>query len=143
MFHVAYAVMQVNKCFHCFILWFLQKGELRCLLPRSLLNNGFFPESTFPGGTNHKDTGSRGFNYSWSGHRKMPSYINKLVFPEQFLTALRTITMKESEVYQVSSLLEEVRYVISFSSVSFSQYFPISLCCINFLNLSNICKRNY
>ncbi|KAI3444629.1 hypothetical protein Pfo_001294 [Paulownia fortunei] len=85
-----------------------QKGELRCLLPRSLLNNGFFPESTLPGGTSNKGTGSEGFNYSWSGHRKMPSYINKLVFPEEFLTALRTITMKECEFYQVSSLLEEL-----------------------------------
>ncbi|PIN16232.1 N-methyltransferase [Handroanthus impetiginosus] len=85
-----------------------QKGELRCLLPRNLLNNGFFPESTLPVGTGNKGTSSQGFNYSWSGPRKMPSYINKLVFPEEFLTALRTITMKESELYQVSSLLEEL-----------------------------------
>ncbi|KAL8500146.1 hypothetical protein ACS0TY_019947 [Phlomoides rotata] len=84
-----------------------QKGELRCLLPRSLLNNGFFPESTLPEGTNEKHTASQ-FNFSWSGHRKMPSYSSKLVFPEQFLTALRTITMKENELYQVSSLLEEL-----------------------------------
>lgn len=44
----------------------------------------------------------------------MPSYISKLVFPEQFLTALRTITMKEKELYQVSSLLEEVRGLTNF-----------------------------
>ncbi|XP_011091377.1 protein-lysine N-methyltransferase EFM1 [Sesamum indicum] len=85
-----------------------QKGELRCLLPRNLLKSGFFPESTLPGGTSNKDSGSQGFNYSWSGQRKAPSYINKLVFPEEFLTALRTITMKENELYQVSSLLEEL-----------------------------------
>ncbi|KAL0428948.1 UNVERIFIED_CONTAM: hypothetical protein Sradi_0520800 [Sesamum radiatum] len=78
-----------------------QKGELRCLLPRSLLKSGFFPRSTLPGGTSNKDTGSQGFNYSWSGQRKAPSYINKLVFPEEFLTALRTITMKENELYQL------------------------------------------
>ncbi|KAL2233953.1 UNVERIFIED_CONTAM: hypothetical protein Sindi_1127500 [Sesamum indicum] len=85
-----------------------EKGELRCLLPRNLLKSGFFPESTLPGGTSNKDSGSQGFNYSWSGQRKAPSYINKLVFPEEFLTALRTITMKENELYQVSSLLEEL-----------------------------------
>ncbi|KAK6162439.1 hypothetical protein DH2020_002280 [Rehmannia glutinosa] len=85
-----------------------QKGELRCLLPRSSLNIGFFPESTLPGGTSNKGTGNQGFNYSWSGHRKMPTYINNLVFPEDFLTALRTITMNENELYQVSSFLEEL-----------------------------------
>ncbi|KAL0379601.1 UNVERIFIED_CONTAM: hypothetical protein Sangu_0024400 [Sesamum angustifolium] len=85
-----------------------QKGELRCLLPRSLLKSGFFPESTLPGRTSNEDSGSQAFNYSWSGQRKAPSYINKLVFPEEFLTALRTITMKENELYQVSSLLEEL-----------------------------------
>lgn len=85
-----------------------QKGELRCLLPRSLLKNGFFLESTLPEGTSKKDTGNQGFNYSWSGHRKMPSYTDKLIFPENFLTALRTITIKENEIYQVSSLLEEL-----------------------------------
>ncbi|KAK4418708.1 Serine/threonine-protein kinase dst1 [Sesamum alatum] len=84
-----------------------QKGELRCLLPRSLLKSGFFPESTLPVEPSNKDSGSQGFNYSWSGQRKAPSYIDKLVFPEEFLTALRTITMKENELYQVSSLLEE------------------------------------
>ncbi|KAL7121228.1 hypothetical protein ACP275_02G170100 [Erythranthe tilingii] len=80
-----------------------QKGELRCLLTRNLLDKGFFSERNFPEGTSNK-----GFNYSWSGNRKMPSYINKLVFPEEFLSALRTITMKENELYQVSSLLEEL-----------------------------------
>ncbi|CAM8899606.1 unnamed protein product [Rhodiola kirilowii] len=48
-------------------------------------------------------------SYSWSGKRKMPSYLSKLVFPEDFLTALRTISMKEEQLYQVSSMLEEVR----------------------------------
>ncbi|KAK4411345.1 hypothetical protein Sango_0207500 [Sesamum angolense] len=87
---------------------YLMKGELRCLLPRSLLKSGFFPESTLPGRTSNEDSGSQAFNYSWSGQRKAPSYINKLVFPEEFLTALRTITMKENELYKVSSLLEEL-----------------------------------
>ncbi|KAL9690636.1 hypothetical protein QQ045_011042 [Rhodiola kirilowii] len=38
----------------------------------------------------------------------MPSYLSKLVFPEDFLTALRTISMKEDQLYQVSSMLEEL-----------------------------------
>ncbi|KAL2552968.1 SET domain-containing protein [Forsythia ovata] len=84
-----------------------QKAELRCLLPRSLLKRGFFPHSA-PEETNNEVTNARICNYSWSGLRKMPSYVNKLVFPEDFLTALRTIAMKESEVYKVSSLLEEL-----------------------------------
>ncbi|KAL3814878.1 hypothetical protein ACJIZ3_016146 [Penstemon smallii] len=85
-----------------------QKGELRCLLRRSLLNNGFFPESTLSGGTNDKGTGTQALNYSWSGHRKMPSYVDKLVFPDEFLSSLRTIAMNETELYEVSSLLEEL-----------------------------------
>lgn len=85
-----------------------QKGELRCLLPSRLLANGFFPESNLPQGAKNKDSSSQGFNYSWSGPRKIPSYANKLVFPEEFLTVLRTVAMKESELYKVSSLLEEL-----------------------------------
>lgn len=46
--------------------------------------------------------------YSWSGERKMPSYLNRLVFPEDFLTALRTIAMKDDELYKVTSLLTEL-----------------------------------
>ncbi|KAI9180759.1 hypothetical protein LWI28_007876 [Acer negundo] len=38
----------------------------------------------------------------------MPSYSNKLVFPESFLAALRTIAMKQDEHLKVSSLLEEL-----------------------------------
>lgn len=38
----------------------------------------------------------------------MPSYINKLVFPENFLTALRTIAMQENNISQVSEFLEEL-----------------------------------
>ncbi|KAL6569455.1 hypothetical protein OROMI_013969 [Orobanche minor] len=85
-----------------------QKGELRCLLPRSLLDNGFFSGNTSTEGTINKSMDNQGFDYSWSGRRKMPSYCNKLVFPEAFLTALRTITMKENELNHVSSLLEEL-----------------------------------
>ncbi|KAG9142401.1 hypothetical protein Leryth_025422 [Lithospermum erythrorhizon] len=47
-------------------------------------------------------------NYSWSGERKMPSYLDKLVFPEEFMSALRTIAMTEDQTYQVSALLEEL-----------------------------------
>ncbi|KAK8501423.1 hypothetical protein V6N12_041755 [Hibiscus sabdariffa] len=47
-------------------------------------------------------------NFSWSGHRRTPSYLNKLVFPEDFMTALRTIAMQEDHVSKVSSMLEEL-----------------------------------
>ncbi|XP_059634085.1 uncharacterized protein LOC132276605 isoform X2 [Cornus florida] len=85
-----------------------QKAEMRCLLPRSLLDQGFFPASTPQKENKDKYGISQVCNYSWSGQRKMPSYLNKLVFPEDFLTALRTIAMQEDELYQVSSLLEEL-----------------------------------
>lgn len=86
----------------------LQKGELRCLLPRSLLNHGFFETCDQQKQTNDQCTASQVCNYSWCGQRKKPSYINKLVFPEDFVTSLRTIAMREEELYHVSSLLEEV-----------------------------------
>lgn len=85
-----------------------QKGELRCLLPRSLLNHGFFKTCDQQKQTDDKCTASQVCNYSWCGQRKKPSYINKLVFPEDFLTSLRTIAMREEELYRVSSLLEEL-----------------------------------
>nr|AKM76823.1 SET domain-containing protein [Pelargonium myrrhifolium] len=85
-----------------------QKAEMRCLLPKSLLDHGFFPAGS------PKDKGKdtckvdQTCNYSWSGQRKTPSYVNKLVFPEIFLTTLRTIAMREDELFKVSSLLEEL-----------------------------------
>ncbi|XP_075094366.1 uncharacterized protein LOC107795691 isoform X2 [Nicotiana tabacum] len=85
-----------------------QKAELRCLLPRSLLNRGFFPPSDASGEDKDKCISSQVCNYSWSGQRKMPSYLHKLVFPADFLNALRTVAMKENELYSVSSLLEEL-----------------------------------
>ncbi|XP_016450466.1 uncharacterized protein LOC107775252 isoform X2 [Nicotiana tabacum] len=85
-----------------------QKAELRCLLPRSLLNRGFFPPSDASGEDKDKCISSQVCNYSWSGQRKMPSYLHKLVFPADFLNALRTVAMKENELYRVSSLLEEL-----------------------------------
>ncbi|KAK2974763.1 hypothetical protein RJ640_027124 [Escallonia rubra] len=85
-----------------------QKAEMRCLLPRSLLDRGFFPACTPKKGSNQNCAVTQVSNYSWSGQRKMPSYVNKLVFPEEFLTSLRTIAMRENELYQVSSLLEEL-----------------------------------
>ncbi|KAA8520567.1 hypothetical protein F0562_014823 [Nyssa sinensis] len=85
-----------------------QKAEMRCLLPRSLLDHGFFPASTPQKESKDKYAASQVCNYSWSGQRKMPTYLNKLVFPEDFFTTLRTIAMREDELYQVSSLLEEL-----------------------------------
>ena len=53
--------------------------------------------------------------------------MNKLVFPEMFLSTLRTIAMNEDELYQVSTLLEEVlvsasRHLVSLSTYYFSIY---------------------
>lgn len=80
---------------------------MRCLLPRKLLDHGFYPQNT----SNVKGNdvcSNRAYNYSWSGQRKIPSYLDQLIFPEKFLTALRTISMQEDELMQVSSLLTEV-----------------------------------
>ncbi|RDX71769.1 Ribulose-1,5 bisphosphate carboxylase/oxygenase large subunit N-methyltransferase, chloroplastic, partial [Mucuna pruriens] len=86
----------------------VQKAEMRCLLPKTLLDNGFFPLSTENNGENNKSKVDQVCNYSWSGQRKMPSYANKLVFPEKFMTTLRTIAMQEDELFKVSSMLEEL-----------------------------------
>ncbi|XP_058008337.1 uncharacterized protein LOC110637071 isoform X2 [Hevea brasiliensis] len=78
-----------------------QKAEMRCLLPKSLLDHGFFPAGTPNNDRNGKCKADQVCNFSWSGQRKMPSYINKLVFPEDFLTSLRTIAMQEDELYKL------------------------------------------
>ncbi|BBG97469.1 SET domain-containing protein, partial [Prunus dulcis] len=85
-----------------------QKAEMRCLLPRSLLDYGFFPPDISNKEGDDKCKLDHGCSYSWSGQRKMPTYLHRLVFPENFLTALRTIAMQEDELFQVSSLLEEI-----------------------------------
>ncbi|KAH0471130.1 hypothetical protein IEQ34_000853 [Dendrobium chrysotoxum] len=79
----------------------LQKAELRCLLPRSLLDNGFYTGY-------HKDEVSERSSFSWSGQRKVPSYLHKLVFPQEFMAALRTITMQDHEIKKATSLLAEL-----------------------------------
>ncbi|PKA52773.1 [Fructose-bisphosphate aldolase]-lysine N-methyltransferase, chloroplastic [Apostasia shenzhenica] len=79
----------------------LQKAELRCLLPKSLLDNGFSAGC-------HKKEGSQLSSYSWSGQRKVPSYLQKSIFPQEFMAALRTIKMQDHEHMQVTSLLEEL-----------------------------------
>ncbi|KAL6290145.1 hypothetical protein ACE6H2_007655 [Prunus campanulata] len=85
-----------------------QKAEMRCLLPRSLLDHGFFPVDISNKEGYDKCKLDHVCSYSWSGQRKMPTYLHRLVFPENFLTALRTIAMQEDELFQVSSLLEEL-----------------------------------
>ena len=83
-----------------------QKAEMRCLLSKSLLDRGFFSNKK-----EANDNSTEVPNYSWSGQRKPPSYLSKLVFPEEFLTCLRTIAMRENEIFKVSSLLQEVHHV--------------------------------
>ncbi|PUZ62418.1 hypothetical protein GQ55_4G355900 [Panicum hallii var. hallii] len=85
----------------------IQKGELRCLLPRSLLDNGFFGIHSSEDKDNKKNI-SPFSSYSWSGQRKVPSYLHKIVFPQEFMSTLRTIAMQDHELEQVASLLGEV-----------------------------------
>ncbi|CAM0912527.1 unnamed protein product [Alopecurus aequalis] len=87
----------------------MQKAELRCLLPTNLLDSGFFGTSTSSceDDDNKKNT-NQFSSYSWSGQRKVPSYLHKNVFPQEFLSTLRTIAMQEHEIEQVASLLGEV-----------------------------------
>ncbi|XP_062233725.1 uncharacterized protein LOC133930954 isoform X2 [Phragmites australis] len=85
----------------------IQKGELRCLLPGSLLDNGFFGSRSSEDKDNKKNT-SHFSSYSWSGQRKVPSYLQKIVFPQEFISTLRTVAMQEHELEQVASLLGEV-----------------------------------
>ncbi|XP_072967093.1 protein-lysine N-methyltransferase EFM1 isoform X2 [Typha angustifolia] len=86
----------------------IQKAELRCLLPKTLLDRGFFSSCPFEDIENKDSSAVQISNYSWSGQRMVPSYVNKLVFPQEFIMALRTITMQEHEFQQVSSLLGEL-----------------------------------
>ncbi|WCJ26812.1 SET domain-containing protein [Euphorbia peplus] len=85
-----------------------QKVEMRCLLPKSLLDHGFFPVVNSKNDSGEKCKREKVCDFSWSGQRKNPSYLNKLVFPEDFLAMLRTVAMQEAELYKVSSLLEEL-----------------------------------
>ncbi|KAJ0797631.1 putative methyltransferase transcription regulator SET family [Helianthus annuus] len=82
-----------------------QKAEMRCLLSKKSLDHGFFSSEKE---TRDKVKETEVVNYSWSGQRKTPSYLNSLVFPDEFLTCLRTIAMSEDEIFRVSSLLEEL-----------------------------------
>jgi hypothetical protein len=85
---------------------------MRCLLPKTLLDNGFLSASQ----KNH-DTSTRYAselsNFSWTGERKAPSYLNRLVFPEEFMATLRTISMKDNEIDRVASMLAEVSNILS------------------------------
>ncbi|OMO78698.1 hypothetical protein CCACVL1_14200 [Corchorus capsularis] len=85
-----------------------QNAAMRCLLPKNLLHRGFFPIGSSSNKANNTCEADKIRNFSWSGQRRTPSYLNKLVFPEDFMTALRTIAMQEDEVSKVSSLLEEL-----------------------------------
>ena len=80
---------------------------MRCLLPKTLLDIGFFSTSE-KGHSTITRCATEVSNYSWSGERKSPSYLNRLVFPEEFMATLRTISMKDFEIDRVSSMLAEV-----------------------------------
>lgn len=90
-----------------YVFCIVQKGELRCLLPRRLLDNGFFGICSSEDKDSKKNT-SPFSSFSWSGQRKVPSYLHKNVFPQEFMSTLRTIATQEHELEQVASLLGEV-----------------------------------
>lgn len=102
----------------------MQNLPLRWLLPSSELKRGFCSQSK-------SATLSRTLverqklivtGHSWSGHRKAPAYVEQIVFPEDLLTALRIVAMKEDEVYHVVGLLEEVGCLtLPFFASSFSR----------------------
>ena len=71
------------------------------------MDHGFFPQGV-PKDGDDKHKPDQVCSYSWSGQRKIPSYVNKLIFPENFLSTLRTIAMQEDQLFKVSALLEEV-----------------------------------
>ncbi|KAJ0112640.1 hypothetical protein Patl1_00315 [Pistacia atlantica] len=94
----------------------IQKAEMRCLLPKALLDHGFFPPGSQKDEDNNECKVDHICNFSWSGQRNTPSYINKLVFPGNFLSALRTIAMKEDEHSKVALLLEENNLISVFET---------------------------
>jgi hypothetical protein len=75
----------------------------------NLLHSGFFGTNTSScEDDGNKKNSSHVSSFSWSGQRKVPSYLHKNVFPQEFLSTLRTIAMQEYELEQVASLLGEV-----------------------------------
>ncbi|XP_057867439.2 uncharacterized protein LOC131074771 isoform X2 [Cryptomeria japonica] len=84
-----------------------QNLQLRWLLPESLLRKGNSNESSLTLDGCMKDS-SQVLGYSWSGHRKLPSYMDHFVFPEDLMAALRTIAMKEENMHAIMSLLKEL-----------------------------------
>ncbi|CAA6663369.1 unnamed protein product [Spirodela intermedia] len=86
----------------------MQRVELRCLLPRTLLDHGFTSGKVIKDFDKNENSHSHHSGYSWSGQRKAPSYLNKLIFPGEFLNSLRTISLQEHELIRVSELLEQL-----------------------------------
>ncbi|KAG0597800.1 hypothetical protein M758_12G021100 [Ceratodon purpureus] len=79
------------------------KLPLRYLVPSSELRRGFYEELNLDSMPKIPLTG-----HSWTGHRKTSPLANKVVFPEDLLTALRIVAMGEEEVYRVASMLEDI-----------------------------------
>ncbi|CAM6096871.1 unnamed protein product [Calypogeia fissa] len=87
-----------------------QKLPLRWLLPTSLLEVGYVNQPDIkasPSSDISKDN-QHSNSYSWSGHRKPPHNLDRQVFPEEMLAALRIIAMTEEEVQSTTSLLAEL-----------------------------------
>ncbi|XP_024539474.1 histone-lysine N-methyltransferase setd3 isoform X1 [Selaginella moellendorffii] len=81
--------------------------SLQWLLPSSLLASGFLRK-------NPDDKATRTHpGFSWSGHRKAPSYLDCLVFPEDMVLSLRVLSMPETALHGVANLLEQISHVPS------------------------------
>lgn len=81
---------------------------LRWLLPGALLQKGFYNEERINPPESIKLGDQACCSYSWSGNRKPPSFLNRFVFPEETIAALRVVAMKEDEMQTVLSMLDEL-----------------------------------
>lgn len=87
-----------------------QKLPLRWLLSSSLLKTGCVNQRNCEASpkSNALKEELYSHNYSWSGRRKPPHILEKPVFPEELVAALRIIAMTQEEVQSATALLEEV-----------------------------------
>lgn len=83
---------------------------LRWLVPSSELKRGFCCESNLHMLSETPAESGKPIitGHSWTGHRKSSALAEKVVFPEELLTALRIVSMEEDEVYHVVAMLEEI-----------------------------------
>lgn len=136
-----------------------QELELRWLLSLSLLKKGFLKQaqSEEPDSTEEPPKKQVSCGYSWSGNRPPPRELDRIVFPEAVIAALRTVAMTEAELHATVGLLDEVCLHCRSASVSplhrlivlyLHQYLIKSCMCLfvscsslNLVNFANLVKR--